>query len=598
VEGVPASPARAQPERCAEACAAVCAEACVRGDALHAILEVDPSGVALLSGDGLTIQLANRAFRAATPDPAIDPVGLTVEAIWPTEAGLELRATLERVRASGEAARLERLDVGGPDGAPRRFAYHAQPLPGREAATILLVLWETTDVELARSQAERSRERAELIASVAAELNAGASLDAVISTALTRAAALLGAEDGSLWLLGPDGRELQCASELLPRGRLSEPGTLESRPAASAAAADHTARLVRVEAAAGAEARWLQEHGLTASLVAPLALEGRPTGVLYLHYGPDGFLPGAHDVAFAEAIAVQCALAVGRARVFEAERAARARAEAAEREARRAERLQERLAAVLGHDLRTPLQVLALGVSILERRDGLSEADRKTLTRMATSAANMQRMVADLLDFARVRAGDRIPVAFEPVRLDEIVRAAVQELQAARGGAVELVVDGDAALDGDAARLGQLASNLVGHALREAPAGARVRAEVEGVDGEVVLTVHANGLVLEPGALTHLFEPFARASGDALHGNLNLGFFIVREIARAHGGRLEIAPGERATHFAVRLPRWHGERRPADAAGADGRGAAAVAAERDEAEPANDAELAAAAIER
>jgi signal transduction histidine kinase len=242
--------------------------------------------------------------------------------------------------------------------------------------------------------------------------------------------------------------------------------------------------------------------------------------------------------------------------VFEAERAARARAEAAEREARRAERLQERLAAVLGHDLRTPLQVVALGVDVLQRRDALSDADRRTLSRMATSVGNMQRMVADLLDFARVRAGDRIPVAFEPVRLDEVTRAAAQELEAARGQGVELSVRGDALIEGDAARLGQLASNLLTHALRAAPPGARPRVEIAGAAAEVSLEVVGEGLALDGAAAARLFEPFAGASGDALHGALNLGLFIVREIARAHGGDVEVHPGDGTTRFAVRLPRW------------------------------------------
>jgi signal transduction histidine kinase len=260
-------------------------------------------------------------------------------------------------------------------------------------------------------------------------------------------------------------------------------------------------------------------------------------------------------VAFAEAIAAQCALALGRARAFEAERAARARAEAAEQEARRAERLQERLAAVVGHDLRTPLQAITLGVAVLGRRAGLSETDRKTLSRIAASAGKMEHIIADLLDFARVRSGDGVPVTFAPVRLDEVVRAAADELAAARGWKVEIELIGDPALEGDPTRLGQLASNLLGFALREIPESGRVRVEVLGEGERVTLRVEALGLRLPPEALPVLFEPFRRTSGDSLLGNLGLGLFIGRAIARAHGGEVLVAPGPDCTCLVVSLPR-------------------------------------------
>jgi signal transduction histidine kinase len=532
----------------------------VRGDALGAILEVDPSGVALLSARSLAVAFANRAFRAASPDPSADPVGRAVEEIWPTEAGLELRASLERVRTTGEPARFERLDVAGADGAARRFAFHAQLLSERdEDATILLVLWETTEVEAARSQAERSRERAELIAALAAELNAGAGLDAVLSTAVTRAAALVGAEDGSLWLLAPeDDRELVGLAELLPLGRCGVRRPLREHPAAAAAMADGTARIISRASAEGAEGRWMAAHDLVAALVVPLVEGRRATGLVYLNYGASGFLPSPHDIAFAEAIAEQCALAVGRARVFEAERAARARAEAAEREARRAEALQASLAAILGHDLRTPLQAVALGAEVLARRQGLSDADQKTLARMAASTAKMERMVADLLDFARLRAGERLPVDFARVDLGEIARAAAQELEVARGHPLDLEVGEGLALDGDAVRLSQLVSNLLGHALRAAAPGASVRGRVVAEGAVLTVAVDAEGVRIDPRTVAELFEPFALGTaGDPRHGSFGLGLFIAREIARAHGGEAEVVATPTGTRFSASVRRVH-----------------------------------------
>jgi signal transduction histidine kinase len=519
-----------------------------------AAFEQEPSGAALLTGDALAVAVANAAFRDAMPRPDLDAVGRTVEEIWPSDVGLEVRATVERVRSTGQPARFERFAQRGSDGALRRFTWHARRLALRGGPAVLLSLWETTELEDARAHAERSRERAELLASVANDLNAGVGLEAVLRTTLMRAAALLGAEDGSVWLVeGADA--LRCVVELLPRGRAGQALPLSEVPVAALALRERAARLLRAADGSAFEAEWMRRWGALARLVVPILEEGRSAGVLYLNYQSDAFLPSAGDVAFAEAIAGGCALALARARAFEAERAARARAETAEQEALRAERVQERLAAVVGHDLRTPLQAITLGVAVLERRGALPEADARTLARIAASAAKMERIIGDLLDFARVHSGGGVPVATAPVRLDEIVRAAADELAAARGRPVPLEVAGDALLQGDASRLGQLASNLLGFALRETPPDGTVRAAVRGGADQVELVVEALGLRLPPEELPALFEPFRRTSGDSLHGSLGLGLFIVRAIAAAHGGWVAVAPGEDRTSFVVALPR-------------------------------------------
>lgn len=519
-----------------------------------AAFEHEPSGAALLAGDALAVAVANAAFRDAMPRPDLDPVGRTLEEIWPSEVGLELRATVERVRSTRQPARFERFAQAGADGLTRRFTWHARRVTLRDAPAVVLSVWETTELEDALAHAERARERAELLASVANDLNAGVGLDAVLRTTLTRAAALLGAEDGSVWLVDGPGA-LRGVLELVPRGRVGQVQPLAQLPAAAAALRDRAARLVRAADAAPFEAEWMQRWGTVARLVVPILEEGRGAGVLYLNYESDRFLPQGGDVAFAEAIAGGCALALGRARAFEAERAARARAEAAEQEARRAERLQERLAAVVGHDLRTPLQAITLGVAVLERRAALPEADRKTLARIAASAVKMERIIGDLLDFARVRSGAGLPVEAGPVALDEVVRTAADELAAARGRPVALEVAGDASLRGDATRLAQLASNLLGFALRETPPEGAVRAAVHGEEHEVKLVVEALGLRLLPEDLPALFEPFQRAHGDSLHGSIGLGLFIVRAIAVAHGARVAVSPCGDRTAFTVAFPR-------------------------------------------
>ena len=517
------------------------------------LLALTPSGVALLDALDLTVRFANAAFHAMALDPELDPVGCTVEEIWPSEAGLELRSLLEGAAETGKPTRGEWLLARGGDGLQRSFSVHAQSIPGGPRRALLLVLWETTEMQGARSRAERSRERAELIASVAADLNGGVDLGAVLGTAVRRAAELLSAEDASVWLMDAAGEELRRTAEREAHGG-REALPLRHLPSAQAALHDGAARLVLREKAAPLERAWMAERHLSAALVVPLVDQAGAMGILYLEYQGERFLPGPPDVAFAEAIAGQCALALGRARVFEAERASRARAEDAEREARWAERLQERLAVTVGQDLRTSLQAVAQGVTALEGRPGVTAAERATLDRMASSAAQMERVIADLLDFARARAG-AIPIERAPVRLDEVARAAAEELAVATGSSVALAVEGDCALSGDASRLAQLVSNLCRQAHRRRTAGAPGRVRLVGGPEEVMLEVQLDGLGADPVALGQLFEPFHESERDPLSGDLGLGLFLVREIARAHGGAVRVVPDGALALLQVVLPR-------------------------------------------
>ena len=168
----------------------------------------------------------------------------------------------------------------------------------------------------------------------------------------------------------------------------------------------------------------------------------------------------------------------------------------------------------------------------------------------------MERVIADVLEVARTRAGGAIPVERAPVRLDELARAAAEELAVASGAGVELVVEGDCALSGDAPRLTQLVSNLCQQAHRHGAAGAPARARLVGGPEEVMLEVEVEGLGAgagRPGSALRALP--ARASATRCAGTLGLGLFIVREIARAHGGAVRVVPAGAVTLFQVVLPR-------------------------------------------
>jgi phosphoserine phosphatase RsbU/P len=291
------------------------------------------------------------------------------------------------------------------------------------------------------------------------------------------------------------------------------------------------------------------EHGFA---VVPLVVGDGCPGVIGLTFGPE-HVPTPAERRFVEALAQLGAQAFDRARLFEAEQAAR-------REAEEVGRLQEQLMAVVGHDLRTPLSAISLAAATLARRGGLAPEAAALVERITSSAARMGALIGDLVDLSRARQGVGVSLHVARIDLGEVVRGALAELDATPDGQnVSFELSGDAALDADRDRLAQVVSNLVANALQHG-AGAPVSVRVTGGDTHVTLAVANAGPPIPPELLPHVFEPFRRGEAYARgaggpSGNSGLGLFIVSEIVRAHGGTVDARSGREGTVFTVRLPR-------------------------------------------
>ncbi|MBF5042918.1 PAS domain S-box protein [Aggregicoccus sp. 17bor-14] len=237
-------------------------------------------------------------------------------------------------------------------------------------------------------------------------------------------------------------------------------------------------------------------------------------------------------------------------------------------EQRRAEEFREQFIGILGHDLRNPLNAVSMTVQQLGRL-GAFAAYPQHEARLTQATGRMQRMIRQLLDFARARLGGQLPLVRAPVDLCTLVRGAVEELQASHPGrSVQLECCAHARGQWDRDRLEQVVGNLLANALKYSPAQGEVRVTVEAdedadgeSDGEVRLLVHNGGEPIPAELLPHLFEPFRRAGGeDAAEGayaaGLGLGLYISDQVVRAHGGRIEVRSSRDAgTTVTAHLPR-------------------------------------------
>jgi two-component system OmpR family sensor kinase len=232
--------------------------------------------------------------------------------------------------------------------------------------------------------------------------------------------------------------------------------------------------------------------------------------------------------------------------------------EAAFAERRASEERLRRFVADASHELRTPLTSIR-GYAELFRRgaDARPEDLAKSMRRIEEESTRMSELVEELLLLARLDQGR--PLERASVDLTRVALDAVEDARAVQPGRrIQIEEPGPVMIDGDEARLRQVAANLLSNALIHTPerTGIRVRVSKDGVSALFEVADDGPGLTAEQAE--KVFDRFFRVDPARSRetGSAGLGLSIVAAIVHAHGGdvKLETAPGRGAT-FVVRLPR-------------------------------------------
>lgn len=218
--------------------------------------------------------------------------------------------------------------------------------------------------------------------------------------------------------------------------------------------------------------------------------------------------------------------------------------------------------AILSHDLRNPLNSIAMSAAMLPHLVAPAPETNEVVSQIATNADVMARMISDLLDYTRTRLGAGMPVDPAPMDLGSLCEELFNEFRTAHPNRnIRFQSEGDLTGHWDSDRLRQAISNVMGNAIQHSPESALVELKVKGEGPTVVLVVYNGGSVIPPGELASIFDPLVRGS-SAEHpkqnrpGSIGLGLYIARQIAQSHGGSIEATSSEEAgTAFTVRLPR-------------------------------------------
>jgi signal transduction histidine kinase/DNA-binding response OmpR family regulator len=300
----------------------------------------------------------------------------------------------------------------------------------------------------------------------------------------------------------------------------------------------------------------------TTALVLPLCARGQPCAALALSREPSGRRFGPAELSMAETLASRAAVALENAHLYQ--------------DVQQADRQKNEFLSMLAHELRNPLAPIRNAVHVMRLQGpGAPELQwaRDVIDRQVK---HMVRLVDDLLDISRITRG-KIRLKLEPVDMAAVVAEAVEAsrpvIEARRHGLEVSVAAEPLRVNGDAARLAQVLTNLLNNAAKYTDEGGRIWLTVVPEDGAVVARVRDTGVGIPAEALASVFNLFTQMdrSLDRSQGGLGIGLTLVRRLVEMHGGSVEArseGPG-RGSEFVVRLPPFREEPVPADAGGAD-----------------------------
>ncbi len=287
-------------------------------------------------------------------------------------------------------------------------------------------------------------------------------------------------------------------------------------------------------------------------LCAPLVARGRTLGAITF----GAYTPGRYterDLDLAVALAGRCALAIDNARLYGAAQAAL--------------RTRDDLIATVSHDLKNPLTVMRGLAQLIERRAardaGEGAAWIAERARQITDAAEqMRRLIDELTDIARLKAGSPLELRLAPTDLVRLVRARIDAFQQQTDGHQLQFEAAVPELTGewDADRLTRVIDNLLSNAIKYSPAGGLIRVVVArqavGERTMAVLSVADQGIGIPADELPRIFERFHR--GRNVVGRFEgsgVGLSGARQIVAQHGGTFSVESHEGAgSTFTIRLP--------------------------------------------
>jgi signal transduction histidine kinase/DNA-binding NarL/FixJ family response regulator len=214
--------------------------------------------------------------------------------------------------------------------------------------------------------------------------------------------------------------------------------------------------------------------------------------------------------------------------------------------------------AMLAHELRNPLSAITAAVQVLEAAQGNEVTAARARFIIGRQAQHLSRLVDDLLDVGRVITG-KIVLERRAIDFSDLVRRTVAVFTE-RESLHELEITADPAwIEGDAVRIEQIVSNIIGNAIKYTPPGGKIAVCLSVEEDEAVLRVQDTGLGIAPELLPRVFDLFVQGERtlDRAQGGLGIGLTLVQRLVKLHRGTVSASSdgAGRGSIFTVRFPK-------------------------------------------
>lgn len=217
--------------------------------------------------------------------------------------------------------------------------------------------------------------------------------------------------------------------------------------------------------------------------------------------------------------------------------------------------LREQFIAILGHDLKNPVNAISNSSQLLNRMD-LDYRGQRLVNIIHDSAFKMTGLIENMLDFASGRLGGGISLTRTHYsNLDTILDQVISEMQIISPERRLMAnYDFKHPIYADGKRIAQLFGNLLANAVKYSPAEALIEIVADSDHNGFVLRVSNPGKPIPEEVIERLFQPFSRGEVSPDQKGLGLGLYISSEIAKAHGGTLSVSSCEEQTCFTLNIP--------------------------------------------
>lgn len=427
-----------------------------------------------------------------------------------------------------------------------------------EAGPVARWFGTATDIHEQKRAEESARYLAEASSSLAVVVDYESTLQNIVNLAVPHfadwSAVDVPDEDGNLRRLAvahQDPRKIDLIQKLMqeyppdPNARMGAAAVLRSgRPER---VAEITDEMLVLEAKDKQHLEVIRSLGLKSYLCVPLAVSGKPLGVLTFATAESGRRYGDADLTLAMDLAHRAAVAIENTRLYQA--------------LRETDRRKDEFLATLAHELRNPLAPIRNSLQILKMPRVDSETVERSRDMMERQVQHLVRLVDDLLDVSRVMRG-KIELRKERIELATVVARAVETVQPlmdAQGHQLTVwIPDQSLLIDVDPVRLAQVLGNLLTNAAKYTEPNGRIWLTAERDFDIVKIRVRDNGIGIASQMLPRIFELFVQVdhTSTKTQGGLGIGLTLVKNLVEMHNGTIS-AHSEglgKGSEFIMRLP--------------------------------------------